>query len=133
MGSTLVAGAVNGAIYGLIAVGIVLVYKGTRVLNFAQGEIGGFSLFIAWLVIERAGQPWIVGALAAVATGGLIGLVFERIVVRTMGEATRLAITVATIGLLLLLIGIETRFWGARPAEVPPPIDGLGPEILGFF
>jgi branched-chain amino acid transport system permease protein len=133
MGQSLVAGLTEGAIYGLIAVGIVLVYKGTRVLNFAAGEIGGFSLFIAWIVIARWHQPWVVGALAAVATGTAIGLLFERIVVRTMGEATRLAVTVATIGLLLLLIGIETRFWGARPASVPPPIDGLGPRIFGYY
>lgn len=133
MGGALIAGLADGAIFGLLAVGIVLVYKGTRVLNFAQGEIGGFSLFIAWIVIDHFGMPWIVGALAAVAAGAGIGLVFERVVVRTMGEATRLAVTVATIGLLLLLIGIETRFWGAEPKQVPAPIDGIGPEILGFF
>jgi branched-chain amino acid transport system permease protein len=57
---TLISGLANGGIYALLAVGIVLVYKGSRVLNFAQGEMGTFGLYIAWWVIEKQGQPWIV-------------------------------------------------------------------------
>ena len=52
MGETIVIGLANGGVYGLLALGIVLVYKGSRVLNFAQGELGGFGLYISWLLIE---------------------------------------------------------------------------------
>ncbi|MGH2728051.1 MAG: ABC transporter permease subunit, partial [Actinomycetota bacterium] len=103
MGETIVIGLTNGGIYGLLALGIVLVYKGSRVLNFAQGELGGFGLYIAWLLIEKAGLPWIVGALAAMAFCALVGGVFERVVVRPMIDAPRLGVTVASIALLLFL------------------------------
>lgn len=133
MGETLVAGISDGAIYGLIALGIVLVYKGTRVLNFAQGEIGTLSLFLAWWLIEERNVPWAVAALAAVTFAGALGGVFERFVVRRMGEATRLSVTVATIGLLLLLLGIEFQIWGTNPQIFPAPLPGRGPQIFGFF
>src|SRR5919108_366790 len=69
MGSTLVAGSVNGAIYGLIALGIVLVYKGSRVLNFAQGEIGTFALFVTWWFVTQHDWPWLAGAAMGVGPG----------------------------------------------------------------
>lgn len=132
MGQTIVAGLATGGIYGLVAVGIVLIYRGSKVLNFAQGEIGGFSVFIAWVVIERWQKPWLAGAALAVLTAAAIGFAFERVVVRRMGEATRLSVTVATIGLMLLLLGIELRFWGNTVGYLPPPFEGKGPRLFGF-
>ena len=89
MGQTLVSGLANGGIYALLAVGIVLVYKGSRVLNFAQGEIGTFGLFLTWWMTDQQHLPWIAGAGAAMAAGAIIGVGFERLVVRPMGEASR--------------------------------------------
>lgn len=133
MGEAFVAGVSDGAIYGLLALGIVLVYKGTRVLNFAQGEVGTLSLFIAWWLIEKKNQPWIVGAVVAIVMAATIGLLFERFVVRRMGDATRLSVTVATIGLFLLTFGIELQVWGTSPQILRDPIAGRGPQVLGFF
>lgn len=107
MGQTLVAGVVSGGIYGLIAVGIVLVYKGSRVLNFAQGELGTFALFVAWWFVERNDFPWGIGALFGIGSAIVIALVFERLVVRRMVEASRLSVAVATVGLFLFLIALE--------------------------
>lgn len=136
MTQALVSGVVVGGIYGLLALGIVLVYKGSRVLNFAQGEIGTFSLFIAWYLVDASqglGLPWWAGASIAIAAAALLSAVFERFVVRRMGEATRLAVAVATVGLLLFLMSIEIQIWGSGPKFLAPPISGLGPEIGGVF
>ena len=133
MGSTLVAGAVNGAIYGLIALGIVLVYKGTRVLNFAQGEIGTFALFVTWWFVTKQHWPWAAGALMGVATAVVIGLLFERLVVRRMVEASRLSVAVATIGLFLFLIAASAFAFSEALVVLPPPLKGLGPRVLGFY
>jgi branched-chain amino acid transport system permease protein len=130
---TIVAGLTDGGLYGLLAVGIVLVYKGSRVLNFAQGEIGNLGLFAAWWVISERGLPWAVGALAAVLICGGIGLLFDRLVIQAMGDTSRISLTVATIGLLLLLLGVEFVVWGPSPQILRPPIEGLGPEVFGFF
>src|SRR5437867_13073307 len=78
-------------------------------------------------------MPWIVGALAAVASAVFISLTFGRAVVRRMEEASRLSVAVATIGLLLLLIGVEFKVWGPSPEILRPPIHGLGPKIVGFY
>ena len=133
MGETLITGLATGGIYALLAVGIVLVYKASRVLNFAQGEMGTFGLFVAFWLIHEQDMPWAVGALAAVAAAALIGLVFERIVVRQMAEAPRLTVAVATIGLLLLLFALELKIFGPSPRILEPPIAGLGFKIAGFF
>src|SRR5688500_19971115 len=71
MGKALISGLANGGVYALLAVGIVLVYKGSRVLNFAQGEMGTFGLFVAFWLIEQQNLPWAIGALGAIAAAGL--------------------------------------------------------------
>ena len=130
---TLVAGLATGGIYGLLAVGIVLVYRGSRVLNFAQGELGTFALFIAWELSTERAYPWLIGAIAAVAVVGLVGFGFERLIVSRMKDATRLSVAVATAGLLLLLLAVELKIWGGSPKIVEAPIAGLGPKLAGFF
>jgi branched-chain amino acid transport system permease protein len=133
MGQAIISGLANGGIYALLAVGIVLVYKGSRVLNFAQGEMGTFGLFIAFWLIEQNDMPWLVGALGAIAAVAMIGFLFERVVVRNMGEASRLTVAVATIGLLLLLFALELKIFGPSPRILRPPLSGLGIQVAGFF
>lgn len=127
--TVLTIGIVNGAIYGLLAVGIVLIYRGTKVISFAQGEIGTFSLYLAWLVTTEAGLPWIVGAAVAIAGATAIGMGFEFLVVRRMVAANRLAVSVATIGLASLLAAIEVKAWGITPRSVKAPVGGIGWKV----
>jgi branched-chain amino acid transport system permease protein len=133
MGPTIVAGIVAGGIYGLIAVGLVLVYKGSRVLNFAQGELGTFALFVTWWLIERRQIPWGIAAIAGVASSVAIALVFERLVVRRMVDASRLSVAVATVGLFLFLIAAEAFVFSQAIVVLGPPIAGLGPRVFGFY
>ncbi|HUF33882.1 MAG TPA: branched-chain amino acid ABC transporter permease [Acidimicrobiales bacterium] len=127
----LVLGLVYGGIYGLLAVGIVLVYRGSRVLNFAQGEIGTIGLFVAWYLNTDRGLPWIVGATGAVLAATVVGLGFERLVVRKMVDASRLAVSVATVGLLLFLLSLGFRLFGESPRAVAGPLGGGGVSIAG--
>jgi branched-chain amino acid transport system permease protein len=129
----LIIGLVQGGAYGLIALGLVLAYRGSRVLNFAQAEIGTASLFIAWIVSGALHQPYWMGALAAIASALIIGLTFERFVVRPMASASRLSVAVATIGLFGLLIALEAYLNGPTPRFLSPPIPGRGWLIAGFY
>lgn len=131
MGRALVSGVVVGGIYGLIALAIVLVYRGSRVLNLATIEIGTLGVFLAWALIEELNMPWVAGAAAGVAAAALVSFAFERLVVARMVDATRLTVAVATIGLGALLIAFEIKVWTASPRFLRHPIDGLGPQILG--
>lgn len=129
----LVLGLVQGGTYGLIALGLVLVYKGSRVLNFAQAEVGTASLYVAWLLSGEHHLPYWVGALAAVAAAVVVGVVFERLVVRPMSEAPRLAVTVGTIGLFSFLLAGELYVFGPSPRHLEPPIAGLGLHVASVY
>jgi branched-chain amino acid transport system permease protein len=135
MGQVLVLGVLAGGIYALFAVGIVLVYRGSGVLNFAQGEVGTAGLFIAtWLTVDH-GLPWIVGAVAAVVVAAGIGVGFERFVVRRMGEAARVSVAVATVGLLLFVSSVEIVVFklGGKPRSIAGPVNGAGTKIAGVI
>ena len=100
-------GLVLGALTALTAVGLVLIYRSSRIINFAQVEIGGLAATVAIVMVTGWHVPYLialpVGLLVAVATGALI----DRVVVRRFFNAPRLILTVATIGLLQILGALE--------------------------
>jgi len=111
----LVLGVINGAIYSLIAIGLVLVYKASGVFNFAQGEFGTIAIYGSYISITTFNLPYgvalVVGLLAALS----MGLLTERLVIRPLFDAPRVTLLVATAGVALLAIGVE--FW--RTANDP--------------
>ncbi len=129
----IVLGLIAGSIYALIALGITLVYKASRVLNFAQAEVGTLTLYLTWWLTVREHQPWIVGALGSILGAVAIGLVFERLVIRRMLTASRVTVAVATIGLFSLMIAIELAFFAGTIYLVPSPISSGGVSIAGVF
>jgi branched-chain amino acid transport system permease protein len=126
----LVVGLVTGGIYGLYALGLVLVYKGSGVLNFAQAELGTFTLFVCQALVTEHGQPYLVGAAAAVALAVVMGLVFERLAVWPLRAAPRLTVAVATIALLSLFIALELTIFGILPRQLEPAIHGAGWRVF---
>ncbi|HVF21406.1 MAG TPA: branched-chain amino acid ABC transporter permease [Mycobacteriales bacterium] len=133
MARVLVIGLINGGIYGLLALGIVLVYRGSRVLNFAQGELGTVGLYLAFWLSVRNEMPFWVGALGAVLLAVVIGLLFEWLVVRRMIEGSRLAVAVGTVGLLLFLITLELQVFSGSPRLPPIPVKGDGFSVAGVI
>jgi branched-chain amino acid transport system permease protein len=133
MARVVVIGLVNGGIYGLLALGIVLVYRGSRVLNFAQGELGTVGLYLAYWLSVKHHNPYWVGALGAILLAVVLGLLFEWLVVRHMVEGPRLAVAVATVGLLLFLISFELERFSASPRPAPVPLAGRGFSIAGVI
>lgn len=131
MGQTVVAGMGTGAVYAVFAVGLVLVFKTSGILNFAQAEIGTFGTFVTWWLVVEHDVPWALGALAGLAAAVAIGLGAERFVFRALLEAPRTTVVVATVALTLFLGALELKLWGASPALLPPPVEGDGLEIAG--
>lgn len=99
-----VVGLLSGLGYAVLGAGLVLVYRATRVINFAYGQIGAFSAAVLVVLVQNDHLPYGVALVAAVGTGGLVGLVIELGVVRRLFTASRLILLVATIGISELLV-----------------------------
>lgn len=129
----LVIGAANGVIYGLVALGIVLVYKGTRVFNFAQGEFGTVAMYILFLLHVTWGLNYLLAILGALVVAVLMGLATERFVVRPLASAPKVIGLVGTIGVAIIAIGIEFVVGKPEPRVIPPPFEGTGIQLADFF
>lgn len=98
-----VLGAIIGASYGLLAVGLVLVYRSSRLVNFAHAEIGAFAATILYVGVNRWGLPYYLVLPVALAVAALLGVGVEAIVVGRLNKAPALMSIVATLGVAQLL------------------------------
>jgi branched-chain amino acid transport system permease protein len=116
----LVKGAVIGGLYSMIAVGIALVYRANRIINFAQGDLGGVPASLAVLLIAVSGWPYAAAITTGLVAGVLLGVIVEFLVIRRFAKAPRLVLTVATIGIAQLLTFLEIYMPQAFHATTPP-------------
>ncbi|HEY8776340.1 MAG TPA: branched-chain amino acid ABC transporter permease [Gaiellaceae bacterium] len=116
----LAAGIREGAIYAGLALAIVIIYRSTRVINFAQGELATFTTFIAWSLMNHGLSFWTAFpiVLAIAFTGGMA---IERIVIRPVEDAPVLTIVIITLGLALLLNGLMSVIWGGASRQFNGP------------
>jgi branched-chain amino acid transport system permease protein len=127
----LIKGLLTGAIYALVALGFVLVYKATGIVNFAQGEMVMFAGFFAAALLGKYGLPTILALpLTVVAMIGL-GLGVERAVLRRMVGRPILGVIMATVGLSYFLRGLAPMLWGPSTKALPLPIPDDPAEIIG--
>jgi branched-chain amino acid transport system permease protein len=124
-------GLFQGALYGLLAVGLVLVYKGARVFNFAQGEFGTVAAFTAFALSANAGVPFIVAALGGIVAAVLVGLLVERLVIRPLFNASRVTVLVATVGVALFIIAIVVLVGKPETRVLAPLVRGGVDDVLG--
>ncbi len=112
-----VSGLASGGIYGSLALAIVLIYRSTRVVNFAQGEMATFTTFIAWSLMHHMSYwPAFVLTLL-IAFGG--GVALERVVIRPVERAPVLSVVILSIGLLILVNGLSSWIWGSDVKSFP--------------
>jgi branched-chain amino acid transport system permease protein len=129
---SLVIGIVAGSGYGLIALGLVLVYKSTGVFNFAQGEFGTVAVFALWGA-HSAGVPYALAMLLALVVALASGLATERFVVRPLFDAPRVTLLVATAGVSLFAIGAELWIGHSQLRFVAPALQRLDRvSVFGF-
>lgn len=103
--------------YMMFALGIVFIYRASRVLNLAHGAMAMIPAYVAFSLTGAVGV--IPATIVAVAVGGGLGLAVERTVVRRLRRASPTAQTVGTVGVLGLLIAVAVRLWGTNPTEGP--------------
>jgi branched-chain amino acid transport system permease protein len=124
-----------GMIYAAIALSLVLIWRATRILNYAQGGMAMFTTYIALLVINHTGSYW-AGFAVALAAGLVLGGVIERLVIRPVENKPPLNAIIVTIGLLVFLEGLAGIIYGGQFRSFPAAfsIDGLhiGSAALGI-
>jgi branched-chain amino acid transport system permease protein len=125
-----VAGLASGGIYASLALAIVLIYRSTGVVNFAQGEMAMFSTFIAWSLVHHGLSYWAAFFLT-VAISFLGGVAVERVVIRPVERAPALNVVIATLGLFFLVNGAARWIWTPETRSLPNafstrPIDVAG-------
>ena len=121
----IIVGLFTGLAYSLLAAGLVLVYRATRVINFAHGQIGALCAGVLFLLVREYHWPYLAALAAALGLGALIGLVVELGVVRRLAGASRLVLLVATIGItqVVLLVQVLLPDPKTLDSEFPVPID----------
>jgi branched-chain amino acid transport system permease protein len=121
----LVIGVITGAGYGLVALGLVLIYKSSGVFNFAQGEFGTVAVYALYRVHDQIGVPLIPAMVIGLAASVVMALATERIVVRRLFDAPRVTLLVATAGVMLLAISLELWLGEARARPIQPALGRL--------
>lgn len=130
-----ISGLATGAIYALIGLSFAIIFNSTGILNFAQGEfvmLGGVLTIFCLNVLQL---PLLAAIAAAVAGTTVIGLVFERLAIRPLKNATPLALIIITIGASILIRGLVMLLWGKDTQALPAfsgndPISVAGATLL---
>lgn len=141
---TIVSGIAVGSSYALMGLAMVIVYKTSEVVNFAQGEMALLSVFLTYMVLEYYGVPFYVALPGALVFAVFLGCFLEFIVLRRAKEPNVLGMIIITIGLEMILMGLVSWKFGADPKTMPFPISPYesvalgevfvsGLEVLTFF
>ncbi|WP_448625798.1 branched-chain amino acid ABC transporter permease [Geodermatophilus sp. URMC 64] len=125
-----VAGAVQGAIFAAFALALVLIWRSTRIVNFAQGAMAAATTFIALALIE-AGQSYWVAVLVALVSGFVLGAVIERVVIRPVEGGPELNAVIVTLGLFIAIQAAIGIIFGNNERAFPPPFGRVGFTVGG--
>jgi branched-chain amino acid transport system permease protein len=129
--AALVNGAVNGGLYALLGIAIVLIFSTTGVANFAQGELATFGAFAMFMLVLPLGLSLVTAWVSTVALLGILGAVVYFVILRPRPQATHLNLAVRTLGLSGLLHAIDVWRWGPNEPYKFPSLFGSGTVSLG--
>ncbi|MGH1444872.1 MAG: branched-chain amino acid ABC transporter permease [Cognatishimia sp.] len=130
-----VVGLSQGCLYSLIAIGLVLVYKATEQVNFAQGEFMMLGAFVGYQFIVLMGMPYWLGAMLTLVFMGAFGYSVEALVVRRLTGQPVFTVFILTLALGIALRAVAGMIWGFGNYSLPSPVDGnltLGPVIISW-
>ncbi|MCA9981915.1 MAG: branched-chain amino acid ABC transporter permease [Anaerolineales bacterium] len=125
------SGLTNGAILSLVALGFVLIYKATDVINFAQGEFLLFGAFITYGLIVDLGIAWPLSIMVAILLAAVLGVLIERFILRPMIGEPIISVIMVTIGLSSLLRAIITAIWCTMGRNFPSFLPSEPLNIMG--
>ncbi|WP_406212311.1 branched-chain amino acid ABC transporter permease [Streptomyces canus] len=119
----LVSGLASGAVYGLMGLGLVIIYRATDVVNFALASLATVGLYAALALNER-GLPLLLAAVAAIVTTAAVGLVAREAVIRPLAQGELLSALVMTMGVSLIAESAISTIWDDQPRLFPSLVEG---------
>jgi branched-chain amino acid transport system permease protein len=128
-----VYGLANGAVLALAALGFVLIYKATSVINFAQGEfllVGAYAFYSGLVLL---GLPLVLAVIFGIVIAALLGLVIERLALRPLVGEDPIAVIMVTIGLSAVLKATVQLFYGTTPLEMPKVLPRGSVALAGAY
>ena len=128
--SQIVTGIATGGIYALVALGFVLIYKASDVINFAQGDLLMVGAYVGW-ALSTAGLPFPVAFVLTLIAAALVGLLIERIVLRPMIGEPIIAVIIVTLGLSSMLRGLVFFVASTEVRRFPEDIFPITPVQIG--
>ncbi|MDX1659627.1 MAG: branched-chain amino acid ABC transporter permease [Nitriliruptorales bacterium] len=138
--AVVVGGLQTGSIYALVALGLALVYKSTRVLNFAQGELGTVPAWVVFLILTGGALPdggvdsaglgeMLLATLAAVVVGAVLAVLINLLVIQRLSDVRPVTTLVATVGVTLAFSAVELIVFEAKARTFPRFVEGAPPGI----
>jgi branched-chain amino acid transport system permease protein len=125
----ILSGLSNGAIYALIGFGFAIIHNATGIINFAQGEFVMLGGMLTLFFLVFLGLPLIPAIILAILISTIIGIIFERLAIRPLKNATPLSMVIITIGASILIRGIAMLVWG-KDTHALPAFSGNDPLYL---
>ncbi len=138
----IVSGIAAGCLYALVAIGLVLIYKATDIVNFAQGESVTVGAYMGWLMVSEFNMPYVPAMLVVLVGSALVGVVVERVAYRPLIKSPPFTVILATLAIGLLIVNIIRLIWQDTPRSLPgvlsaEPLEFAGvlitPERLGIM
>jgi len=130
----LLIGITQGCVYGLIALGFVMIYKATEMVNFSQGDLMMLGSFVAWTFVVDLGLGFWTGFALAILVMAAVGFLIDSVIVRRIIGQPQFAVIILTIGLGIIMRAAAGMIWGTQPLSMPTPFTGtssIGGAIIG--
>jgi len=128
----LITGLGQGCLYGLIALGFVLIYKATEIVNFAQGELLMLGAFFAVTYAGILGLPFWLAFLLTIASMAIFGYLLDMLVIRSMIGESQFSIIILTISIGFILRSVASGIWGSDILSLETPYSGKMADIAGL-
>jgi branched-chain amino acid transport system permease protein len=129
----IISGLATGSLYALAALGLVLIFKTSDVVNFAQGEMAMFGTFVAFSLLTSFHVPYWAAFILALVFAAIFGAAIERVVLRPLAKAPLISVLIATLGLLQIINGVAGWIWGYELKPFPAAVSGAPITVGGII
>ena len=129
----IVSGVAAGALYALVAIGLVLIYKATEIVNFAQGESVTVGAYMGWLFVTEFHMPYFPAIAAVMVASALVGMVVERVAYRPLIKSPAFTVILATLAVGLIIKNVIRLIWHDTPRTISGALSAEPIEFGGVL